>query len=262
MALGFGLAAFYILPAAFEQRWVQITQVVEEIFTSIKTFCSRIRTIRICAVQLESFERGSRHDSHGRSLGRFQRAATPRVPRDLVDARGARVLPRPSVMFPASIWLWRYLPKLQFLQFPWRWLAPLGIPYAFFLASAISQWRWRWVGYCGLAIAIAGAATAIVRDAWWDSEDIPILAAAIRTGHGYEGTDEYAPLVATATIYPVRYPIRTRPRFSLGSRPRLRSSGSILRRTPSSRLVTVTRKFPSAGGMPKLKTFALNPRRA
>jgi len=43
-------------------------------------------------------------------------------------------------------------------------------------------------------LIIAVAATAIVHDAWWDSEDIPFLEAAIRTGHGYEGTDEYAPL--------------------------------------------------------------------
>lgn len=30
MAIGFGLAAFYILPAAWEQRWVQIARVVSE----------------------------------------------------------------------------------------------------------------------------------------------------------------------------------------------------------------------------------------
>jgi hypothetical protein len=33
-----------------------------------------------------------------------------------------------------------------------------------------------------------------VRDGWWDSEDIPVLAKAIRAGVGYEGTDEYQPL--------------------------------------------------------------------
>ncbi len=98
------------------------------------------------------------------------------------------------MMFPVSLWFWHHLPKLQFLQFPWRWLVPLGIPYAFFLASAITQARWRWIWYSALALIIAVTATAIVRDAWWDSEDIPFLEAAIRTGHGYEGTDEYAPL--------------------------------------------------------------------
>jgi len=98
------------------------------------------------------------------------------------------------VMFPASLWFWRHLPELQFLQFPWRWLVPLGIPYAFFLASAISQARWRWIWYTALALVIVATATAIVHDAWWDSEDIPVLMSAIRSQHGYEGTDEYEPL--------------------------------------------------------------------
>ena len=194
MALGFGLAAFYILPAAFEQRWVQIAQVVEGnlhldqnfLFThsndpefalfNWKVSSAALGTILMAGIAAVFSAR--------------RRREYPAIWWMLVALGSASAF----MMFPASIWLWRYLPKLQFLQFPWRWLAPLGIPYAFFLASAISQWRWRWVGYCGLAIVIAGAATAIVRDAWWDSEDIPILAAAIRTGHGYEGTDEYAPL--------------------------------------------------------------------
>ncbi len=33
-----------------------------------------------------------------------------------------------------------------------------------------------------------------MKDAWWDSEDIPVLIAAIHSQHGYEGTDEYQPL--------------------------------------------------------------------
>ena len=41
---------------------------------------------------------------------------------------------------------------------------------------------------------MAGLGGAIVSDAWWDSEDIPVLQAGIRSGHGYEGTDEYQPL--------------------------------------------------------------------
>ena len=34
----------------------------------------------------------------------------------------------------------------------------------------------------------------IAHDTWWNSDDAPFIADSIRTGHGYEGTDEYAPL--------------------------------------------------------------------
>jgi uncharacterized protein (TIGR03382 family) len=34
----------------------------------------------------------------------------------------------------------------------------------------------------------------MVRDAWWDSGDVPGLADAIRSGGGYEGADEYMPV--------------------------------------------------------------------
>src|SRR4029077_19591983 len=91
------------------------------------------------------------------------------------------------LMFPSSIWLWCYLPKLQFVQFPWRWLIALDIPYALFLASAIGRSQKRWIWYGALTVIVLATATAIVRNAWWDSEDIPALVAAIHTGRGYDG---------------------------------------------------------------------------
>ena len=45
-----------------------------------------------------------------------------------------------------------------------------------------------------LGVLTAAASSAFINDAWWDSEDIPVLMAAIRSGHGYEGTNEYAPV--------------------------------------------------------------------
>ena len=50
--------------------------------------------------------------------------ATAKVWENLVDAAGARV----SICVrdaAAALPLWRYLPELAFLQFPWRWLGPL-----------------------------------------------------------------------------------------------------------------------------------------
>ena len=194
MLIGFGLAAFYIFPAAYEQRWVQISQAtggnlhLDQNFLYTRSFDPefalfnwKVSTIALGTMLLAGI------------AGVFsarRRREYPTLWWMLVALAAASVF----MMFPASLWFWRHLPKLKFLQFPWRWLVPLGVPYAFFLVSAIAQSRWRWIWYLTLGLVIAATATAIVSDAWWDSEDIPMLEAAIRTGHGYEGTDEYTPI--------------------------------------------------------------------
>ncbi len=45
-----------------------------------------------------------------------------------------------------------------------------------------------------ILVATIGAATAMIRTAWWDPTDVPTMAEAISSGHGYEGTDEYMPI--------------------------------------------------------------------
>jgi hypothetical protein len=97
-------------------------------------------------------------------------------------------------MFPPSIFVWEHLPKLQFVQFPWRWLLPLDVALAFFVAAALHSPRKQWLGWLVILIATGAIGTSFVKNAWWDSEDIPLLADGIRSGHGYEGTDEYQSL--------------------------------------------------------------------
>jgi 6-pyruvoyl-tetrahydropterin synthase related domain len=194
MAFGFGLAGFYILPAAFEQQWVQIAQVVMDdlrpaqnfLFThsnnpEFALFNWKVSSVALATILLASVA--------AVFSARYRREYSTLWSMMLALA-GASIF----LMFPVSVWLWRYLPKLQFVQFPWRWLVPLGVPYSIFLASAIGRSRRRWLLYGALAVVIAAGATAIARDAWWDSEDVTLLAAAIHSSHGYEGTDEYAPI--------------------------------------------------------------------
>src|SRR5260370_27239988 len=90
---------------------------------------------------------------------------------------------------PSSV-LWEYLPKLRFVQFPWRWMELLAVAYAYFLAAAIARPHVRWIwGVLALVLA-GGTATFLVQRAWWDSEDIPVLRKAITNGQGFDGTDE------------------------------------------------------------------------
>jgi hypothetical protein len=45
-----------------------------------------------------------------------------------------------------------------------------------------------------MILVVAGVATFLVENAWWDSEDISVLREAIANDRGFEGTDEYDPL--------------------------------------------------------------------
>ncbi|HTW24917.1 MAG TPA: 6-pyruvoyl-tetrahydropterin synthase-related protein, partial [Candidatus Baltobacteraceae bacterium] len=121
MVGGFGLAAFYILPAAWEQRWVQISQAVNDELLPLHNFL-------FTRLNEEGFVRFNWKVSYV-ALGAIvvtiaATAFAARRRRESPDvwwiaaALGAAAL---FLMLPPSALLWRYLPKLAFMQFPWRW---------------------------------------------------------------------------------------------------------------------------------------------
>jgi len=67
------------------------------------------------------------------------------------------------------------------------------VPYGYFLAAAVARRRMGWIGGAAVIVIIGGTASFLVRSAWWDSEDIPVLQEAIAKDQGFEGTDEYDP---------------------------------------------------------------------
>jgi hypothetical protein len=194
MAAGFGLAAFYILPAAWEQRWVQISQVLADNLRPSRNFlfshsndpeftlfnwkvsAVALGTILVTGIAVVFVARQKRNLSAPWWT--------------LVTLASVSTL----LMFPPSIFVWERLPKLQFVQFPWRWMLPLDVALAFFVAAALHSPRKQWLGWLVILTATGAIGTSFVKNAWWDSEDIPLLAGGIRSGHGYEGTDEYQSL--------------------------------------------------------------------
>lgn len=198
MAGGFGLAAFYILPAAWEQHWVQIGQAVNDELLPLHNFL-------FTRLNEEGFVRFNWKVSYvalgvivvtiaATALAARRRREAPDV-WWIVAAIGAASL---LLMVPPSALLWRYLPKLAFMQFPWRWLEALGVAYALFLAATMGCLRARkaWLVPALVLLATTGAAVAIIHTAWWDDEDVPTVADQISSGLGYEGTPEYFPLGA------------------------------------------------------------------
>lgn len=194
MAAGFGLAAFYILPAAWEQRWVQIHQVIMDTLHPAQNFLfthgsdpefvffnwkiSAVALLVTLAVAIAAVFVSRR------------RREFPQLWWALLALGFAAIL----LMFPASAIFWRLLPKLEFLQFPWRWLGPLDFVLAIFVAVALGSVKRPWICWIFVVLILGSLGAVISKDAWWDSEDIPFLANSIQAGFGYEGTDEYQPL--------------------------------------------------------------------
>ncbi len=196
IALGMGLAAFYIFPAAWEQRWVQITEVVSEhvqpasnfLFTRANApefalFNAKVSWIAIgmmVCVGIAVVLTARRRWGFG---GIWWTLAA-------VGAASS------ALMFEPSLVLWRTLPKMWFVQFPWRWMGMLAVVFAFSLAAAISclqTARATSLAVIFLGCAILATAASMVRDAWWNNDDVESAATAIASGRGYEGTNEYAP---------------------------------------------------------------------
>jgi hypothetical protein len=100
------------------------------------------------------------------------------------------------LMLRASSIFWTLLPELRFVQFPWRWMAILAVPYSYFGAAAMARRRgaWVWSAVAVVVLAAGGTGAFLVHSSWWDSDDIPALEEAIANGQGFEGTDEYDPV--------------------------------------------------------------------
>jgi hypothetical protein len=206
LAGGMGLAAYYILPAAYEQRWVDIGQVLAIELKPVENFLfthadnpefvwfnwrmSVIACLMLGATAIAGVYTARR------------RRAAPEIWWALATLMIAAV----CLMSRYSLPVWDHLPKLRFVQFPWRWLGPLGVPCAMFLAMCFGQLRKKWLAWIGVWAAVAILLSAMIATAWWDTQDIPDLKQAIASGHGYEGTDEYTPLGGDRTDLPADAP--------------------------------------------------------
>jgi hypothetical protein len=212
LALGFGLTSFYLLPAAYEQRWVNIAQALSSgllpsenflytliddpehnVFNWIASSVAVLLMVMTGIAALAAHRRAGSEEEIGEP-GELWRVLL------LLSAAATILMLRPSSFF------WEHLPKLRFVQFPWRWMAILAVPYAYFLAAGIAR-RWRgWIWGALVVVVIGGTATLLVQKAWWDSEDIPVLREAIAHDQGFEGTDEYDPVGDDHTNLPEKAP--------------------------------------------------------
>ncbi|MBS1852990.1 MAG: hypothetical protein JST79_18960 [Acidobacteria bacterium] len=202
--LGLALAAFYVLPAVYEQRWVDIEQVIAPglrpqdnfLFTAVQEHDHDVFNRLVSIVALSEM------------IALLTAAAWCGVQRKwrglplwCLLTWGAASL---GLLSSLSAPLWRHLPELRFMQLPWRWLGCLNLVLVLLVADAWRKWYVRTL-LCLALLAVIGYGWQRVQPPWWDVRaDLQDMVESqkdsrhgnLQDGPGYEGTDEYVPLRA------------------------------------------------------------------
>ena len=201
-ALGMGLTGIYLLPVAAEQSWADLKEVTLEpgqILENNWLFARHadpvlslhdqvLLQVSVIAVAMTAVALVCLLVSLLR--GRLPGARSWWVPLALIP---------PAVLilqFPLSRPLWNALPELRFLQFPWRWLLVLDVPFSLCLAAAMGRLRGatRFAACAGALAGLALTGFLLTRSNWWDSGGAAdFFEEHFRNGAGYFGVDEYGP---------------------------------------------------------------------
>lgn len=194
--LGFGLAAFYIVPAAYEQKWVNIGEALASgllpaqnfLFTPIAdvehtwfNWIASICTLSLILLLLFA-ALASRQLSNATTNSRHVALSLL-----LLGAVATFLTLRWSSLF------WVLLPKLRFVQFPWRWISVLALLSACFLAFVIER-RHGWIWFAVLLLLTLPLAQFLIVNTWWDEDEMATQRDGIDSEHGFDGTDEYDPV--------------------------------------------------------------------
>ena len=200
VALGACLSAFYLFPAIYEQRWVEIANAVSagsrpsdnflfihttdadhDAFNRVISWLAVLEVVIILAAA---------------TAGKLWQEAR----RDVWKAFSVWAVGSCLLMLPVSLSLWNILPKLQFMQFPWRWLLCLSMILTLFVTLGLRRW-WQRGAVCTLSLLVMVVAWRYIQAPWWDTAaDLREMQDNVITGAGYEGTDEYTPLSADPSV--------------------------------------------------------------
>ncbi len=219
--LGLTLAAFYLVPAAYERRFVQISMAtiagmrIDHNFLFEHTGTSAdallhdqvLHTASLIAVVLLAGTAAAliavlvvrkvlrkRNSPSSRPLDAPSRPPFPILPLAVLTAGIALMLT------PLSAHLWKHAPDAAFLQFPWRLLAILSPILALSVAATGHRLR---LSFTATAIAAVALLAALVLPAYHlfrqpcDPEDTtPAQLAQFQSHAGTDPTDEYTPATA------------------------------------------------------------------
>lgn len=196
MALGFALVGFYLVPAAWEQGWVNIGDAISTDFRPegwhytftwdaaahwfyLTLSCVVFAEIALAALAVVcSGEWRKLHRATGWTVA---------------SLAGVCAL----MMLPVSGAVYQHLPKLEFVQFPWRWLLVMGPCVTLLIAASMARFRAYWLALVMLSISlIAGLAAGCSTP--WHYHLVREYRMQILDNGGYEGSGQFMPVEADA----------------------------------------------------------------
>ncbi len=207
-ALGLGLAAFYIVPAAYERHFVQIALAtitgmhIDQNFLFEHTGVSSdaldhdqvLHIASLIVVILLAATAAALAATLIRRKARPTAPAFPTLPLVILTAGIAFLLT------PLSASIWNHTPEAAFLQFPWRLLAILAPIFALAAADALGRLPMKFTATAFAAVILAVVLTHpayhLFRQACYPEDTAPARLALFHSDEGTDPTDEYTPTTA------------------------------------------------------------------
>jgi 6-pyruvoyl-tetrahydropterin synthase related domain len=193
-AIGLLLAAFYLVPAAYQERWVEIARAIGPDMRFQDSFLFHhsgepfhdavLHTGSILACILLAFAFAS--------IALWRDTLRSRPLLGVVSLIPLILL----LLVPLSAPLWRHAPQLAYVQFPWRWLLVLAPVIALCVTGSIaSRARATWLIAAVVLLCTTSIVTCTRRfHQYCDEQDnVSAQIALMHDGSGQEGTDEYTP---------------------------------------------------------------------
>ncbi len=227
--LGLTLAAFYILPAAYERRFVQIAMAIIPFYRIHDNFLFHhtddaahdqvLHTASLIAIALitltalaltylaatnkstPSTNSGTPSSTHLlRLTWASSESATASPKRPLLYALAVLTIAIALLLTPLTAFIWNHAPELAFLQFPWRLLAILAAVFALTLALVLKPIQLTPLSTAAFAAVIVAAliypAYTVFHQTCDPSDTVQARLAVFYSNQGTDPTDEYTPTTA------------------------------------------------------------------
>ncbi|WP_158910604.1 MULTISPECIES: hypothetical protein [Acidobacteriaceae] len=207
--LGLGLASFYLVPAVYERRYVQIAAIfaagthIENHFlfhhTANPAHNAIINTASFIAIALLLLTAAAIATAAHHSSPPKEREARP--PTNLLILLATLTIVIAFLLASISNPIWQHLPELRFLQFPWRLLTILAAVLSLALALALASLKIRTIPAVALSLALAALLAFpgfhLFRQQCSPERSVVGTIARFRANTGTAANNEYTPIAAS-----------------------------------------------------------------